>query len=210
MHKNKIDRRKIRTRRQLRDALLALILEKGYDSITIEEITDRADVGRTTFYLHYKDKEELLLECINGAIDEMVEEIISIPLSAWRLAPSEDSEILSPDNPILKIFVYVADNADLYRSIMRVTGSGETQNRVREIIAHAVSEFLLDRAKQKAIILNPTVPLEVFSNYFAGSLMSLVTWWLEVDMPYKPEKMTSMFQKMFFPGAGDVLGFIFV
>jgi AcrR family transcriptional regulator len=210
MQENKIDRRKVRTRRQLREALLSLILEKGYDSVTIEEITDRADVGRTTFYLHYRDKEELLLECINGAIDELVEEITSIPLSAWRLAPSEDSEILSPDNPILLIFIYVAENADLYRIIMRGTGSGQTQNRVREIIANAVSEFLQERAKQKAIIMNPTVPLDVFSNYFAGSLMSLISWWLDMDMPYNPEEMTRMFQKMFFPGAGDVLGFIFV
>ena len=150
------------------------------------------------------------MECINGAIDELVEEITSIPLSAWRLAPSEDSEILSPDNPILLIFIYVAENADLYRIIMRGTGSGQTQNRVREIIANAVSEFLQERAKQKAIIMNPTVPLDVFSNYFAGSLMSLISWWLDMDMPYNPEEMTRMFQKMFFPGAGDVLGFIFV
>jgi AcrR family transcriptional regulator len=210
MQENKIDRRKVRTRRQLRDALLSLIVEKGYDNVTIEEITDRADVGRTTFYLHYRDKEELLLECINGAIDELVEEITSIPLSAWRLAPSEDSEILSPDNPILQIFIYAADNADLYRIIMRGTGSGQTQNRVREIIANAVSEFLQERAKQKDIIMNPTVPLDVFSNYFAGSLMSFISWWLDMDMPYNPEEMTHMFQKMFFPGAGDVLGFIFV
>jgi len=210
MKENKIDRRVIRTRRQLREALLSLILEKGYDGVTIEEITDRADVGRTTFYLHYKDKEELLLECINGAIDELVDEITSIPLSAWQLAPEEDQVKLSRDNPILQIFYYVAENADLYRIIMHGTGSGQTQNRVRNIIANAVSEFLKDRAEQQAIILNPTVPLEVFSNYFAGSLMSLVAWWLDMDMPYKPEEMTRMFQKMFFPGAGDVLGFIFV
>jgi AcrR family transcriptional regulator len=210
MYENKTDRRVIRTRRQLRDALLSLILEKGYDSVTIEEITDRADVGRTTFYLHYRDKEELLLECINGAIDELVEEITRIPLSAWRLAPSDDQETLSLDNPILQIFNYVIENADLYRIIMRGMGSGQTQNRIREIIANAVSEFLVERAKQKDIIMNPTVPLEVFSNYFAGSLMSLVAWWLEMDMPYKPEEMTRMFQKMFFPGAGDVLGFIFI
>jgi AcrR family transcriptional regulator len=207
---SKVDRRIIRTRRLLRDALLALILEKGYDSVTIEEITDRADVGRTTFYLHYRDKEDLLLECINGAIDELVEEITSIPLSAWRLAPEENQETLSPENPILQIFLYVTDNADLYRIIMRGTGSGQTQNRVRDIIANAVYEFLQDRAKQRAIILNPTVPLEVFSNYFAASLMGLIAWWLEMNMPYPPEEMTRMFQKMFFPGAGDVLGFIFV
>jgi hypothetical protein len=52
----------------------------------------------------------------------------------------------------------------------------------------------------------PSVPIEVFSNYFAGSLLGLVTWWLESDMPYPPEQMTEMFQKLFFQGARQVLG----
>ena len=81
MNGKKTDRRVLRTRRALREALLSLILEQGYESVTIEEITDRADVGRTTFYLHYRDKEELLLECINGAVDDLVEEVSSIPVS---------------------------------------------------------------------------------------------------------------------------------
>ena len=59
MKSNKPDRRVNRTRRLLREALLALIMEEGYDAVTIEEITDRADLGRTTFYLHYRDKEDL-------------------------------------------------------------------------------------------------------------------------------------------------------
>ena len=60
--KSKTDRRIQRTRQSLRTALLELIKEKGYDAISIEEITERANVGRATFYLHYKDKEDLLLE----------------------------------------------------------------------------------------------------------------------------------------------------
>ena len=60
--KNKTDRRIQRTRQSLRNALLELIKEKGFDAISTEEITERANVGRATFYLHYKDKEDLLLE----------------------------------------------------------------------------------------------------------------------------------------------------
>lgn len=209
MSKNKTDRRVLRTRRLLREALLALILEKGYDKIIIEEITDRADVGRATFYLHYNDKEELLLECINGVIDDLVTEISSIPLSEWQLSGEEINDSLSPRNPILQIFLHVTDNAGLYRIIMRGAGTSQTQNRVRDIIANAVTEFLHDRAESQAIKLNPTIPMEVFSNYFAGSLMGLITWWLESDQPYPAEEMTRMFQKMFFPGARDVLRFSF-
>lgn len=61
MSDKQLDRRVRRTRRALQDSLTSLILEKGYDAVTVEDITDRADLGRTTFYLHYKDKEELLI-----------------------------------------------------------------------------------------------------------------------------------------------------
>jgi AcrR family transcriptional regulator len=209
MSKSKTDRRTLRTRRLLREALLSLILEKGYGNITIEEITDRADVGRATFYLHYKDKEDLLLKCINSVVEELIGEISNIPLSAWQLTGEGAEENLSPQNPILQIFLHVTDNADLYRIIMRGAGTSQTQNRVRDFIANAVTQFLIERSDNQAISLNPTVPMEVFSNYFAGSLMGLITWWLEADRPYPAEEMTRMFQILFFPGARDVLGLSF-
>ena len=69
------DRRVQRTRQALREALLSLMKEKDYNAITVEEITARANLGRTTFYLHYKDKEALLLEKFADLIQELVQEI---------------------------------------------------------------------------------------------------------------------------------------
>ncbi len=65
-----LDRRVLRTHAALQDALLDLILEKRYDEITVEEITDWANVGRTTFYLHYQDKDALLLDVTGDFADE--------------------------------------------------------------------------------------------------------------------------------------------
>ena len=80
---NKTDRRIQRTRQALRTALLELTKEKAYDSISIEEITERADVGRATFYLHYKDKEDLLLEQFSEMANEKVQLISEIPFTDW-------------------------------------------------------------------------------------------------------------------------------
>jgi AcrR family transcriptional regulator len=209
MSTEKIDRRVLRTRRSLRSALMSLILEKGFDSVTIEDITNRADVGRTTFYLHYHDKEELLLECINDAIDDLIAQVSNIPLSAWRMPESETKEQISPTNVILQIFQHACDHPRLYRIILRGEGTKGTQNRLREIIAEAVDNFLSTKVENDETIIKPKVPLEVFSNYFAGSLLGIMTWWLEADMPYSPEQMSQMFQMLFFPGAGDVLGISF-
>ena len=187
MSRVKTDRRTARTRRLLRDSLLALILEKGYDAVTIEEITERADLGRTTFYLHYKDKEDLLLKSIEAISDELLAQISNTP-------------------PILLVFQHAATHANLYRIILRGEGAYRATYRLQEMISEAARNFLVMKRTQENIQVNPEVPIEVFLNYFAGSLLGLVTWWLEDNMPYPPEEMAAMFQKLFFQGARQVLG----
>src|SRR5512134_2395474 len=87
--KNKTDRRIQRTCQSLRTALLELIQKKEYDGISIEEITERANVGRATFYLHYKDKEDLLLEEFREMANEKVQVLSEIPFSAWLKSQEE-------------------------------------------------------------------------------------------------------------------------
>src|SRR5690242_7433215 len=72
---NRFERRKQRTREQLKRAAIDLVLEKGYDSLTIQDITDRADVARATFYLYYKDKEEIVWAAIQDQWDTVVREL---------------------------------------------------------------------------------------------------------------------------------------
>lgn len=206
MQTNRQDRRVNRTRRNLRNALMTLILEKGYDSVTIEEITRRADVGRTTFYLHYKDKEDLLIENIDAIIDEFIEQISSVPLSAWAMSLEEDGSLGEGLSPAMLVFQHAAENADLYRVMLRGEGVSRAQNQIRTVISNAVRDFLQNWVEKDRLVITPTVSLDFFTNYFAGSLMGILTWWLEQDMPYEPLKVAIMFQKMFYPGAKEVLG----
>lgn len=184
---SRTDRRTRRTRRLLKDALLTLILEKGYDAVTIEEITERADLGRATFYLHYKDKEDLLLKIIEAISCELISQISNTP-------------------PILLVFQHAAENADLYRIILRGEGAYRSTSWLQEIISDSAQNFMVMKQAQDNLEVRLNVPVEVFSNYFAGSLLGLVTWWLESNMPYPPEEMAEMFRKMFFQGARQVLG----
>ena len=102
----KIDRRVRKTRKALREAMQVLMTEKGYDQVTIEELTERADIGRTTFYLHYSAKQDLLLEQFDELLEQLVGQLSDIPLTSWtqqgRMLPTEDH----PGRPICMVFTH--------------------------------------------------------------------------------------------------------
>jgi AcrR family transcriptional regulator len=199
------DRRTNRTRRNLKEALLALVLEKGYDTVTIQEITHRADISRTTFYLHYRDKEQLLLECVDGMVNDLIQQIAKIPLTAWGREGLENNSIDPSNNPVQLIFEHAAEHANLYRVTLRVEGAYQALERLQEIISDTAAATLKEIADQGGVQLPPQVPLEVFSHYFAAALLGMITWWLENNTPYPPVHMATSFQKMFFYGAYQVL-----
>jgi len=206
MENHRQDRRVNRTRRNLRNALFSLVLEKGYDAVTIEDITRRADVGRTTFYLHFKDKEDLLIESLDATIADFIQQVSSLPISAWAQSLELSSEQSAQRSPVLFFFEHAAENADLYRVMLRGEGVSRAQNQVRTVIANAVGEFIRQWVEKDHLVIRPSVPMDFFANYFAGSLMGILSWWLEQDMPYQPAHMALMFQRMLFPGAKGALG----
>jgi AcrR family transcriptional regulator len=206
MNEKRSDRRIHRTKNALRNAFQELISEKEYDQVTVEEITDRANLGRTTFYLHYKDKEDLLLENFTELFDDMVHEVSQTPVSAWQLDIwLKDSEI-APVKPNLLVFQHVAENAELYRIVLHGEGALKVIERLRSIIISAVNAMARSKIEQEGVRVDLKIPLEVLANYYAGSLLGLINWWLENDMPFTAEEMKEMFNELFKPGLLNVLG----
>jgi AcrR family transcriptional regulator len=194
----KIDRRVRRTRHRLRDALIQLILEQGYDHITIQEITDTADLSRATFYLHYKDKDELLAISLEEMFDELVESVKDLMLRR-KLELDDDNP------PSLPVFKHVEEYADLYRSLLGERGVSSVINRTLTYISRIAEQqyrMLIDEDEADNLL----VPIEVASRHLAGALFSMVSWWLENDMPYKPEKMAQMFHQLTVPSILSTIG----
>lgn len=201
----KLDRRVSRTRRQLREALFTLILEKGYDAVTVEEITARADVGRTTFYLHYRDKEDLLMESIGELVDDLIEQMARLPFGEWNL--KEGGARGAPSPAIVLPFQHVASHARLYQIVLRGDGTYSVSRRLREIIVQASAGMMrVLLARDNLGELSTQVPMEVFLNYIAGAWLGLITWWLENEMPYPADQIAGMFQRMVIQGAPEALG----
>jgi AcrR family transcriptional regulator len=194
---SKPDRRVSRTRRLLRQALMELILERGYNTVTIEDITERADLGRTTFYLHFHDKEELLVE----SLEEIAEEL---KIQVEETANSQTEEGGRRINPVSVVFRQVDANRDLYRIILQGEGSTKAASRIRDIIEEAATEFFA-RHMSAFTSAPPEIPKGVMAGYFAGAMLGFVMLWLEKKLPYTGDEAADLFMKIFFRGAARVL-----
>ncbi len=166
-----MDRRVKRTQKSLQDALVVLTLEKGYDGVTIRDITERADVGYATFFRHYPDKETLLADVLQAMKDEFIA----------FLAP--DSMFTDPVKTGSLIFEYVRANSDLCRVLVNSTDTMSLIKPVQQL-GLAENATLLSSASG-----GEGVPPDVAIDHLMTSLVMLIRWWLDHQMPYPPERM---------------------
>ncbi|MCX6082505.1 MAG: TetR/AcrR family transcriptional regulator [Chloroflexi bacterium] len=203
--RTKVDRRILRTRISLRNALLMLIKEKDFDFISVEEITDRANLGRATFYLHYKDKEDLLLDEFREIASTRAHLFSDIPISIWRFNQDtlNNSNADMPIMPFLLIFEHLSQNADLYRILIKGKNSQRIILQLREIIVQTISEIINKEVvteSSKTRFELPEIPIELLGAYFSGAMMSSISWWLDQAIPPQPAEMADMFHSLFFLG----------
>jgi AcrR family transcriptional regulator len=189
----KPDPRVVRTRQMLREALVANILEKGYDATSIQDITDRGGLRRATFYLHYRDKDELMFSLIRDMLEELLQKIESEGPHGFNAAGQGREDLL--------VLLHVQEHADLYRAVLRGQGAVE--------ITRSVRDYLAGRIREQCVLKYPetdlSVPLEVVANYLASVKMQLMIWWLDNGMPYPPQQMAEMCARLALHGAGPVL-----
>ncbi|MCE5207553.1 MAG: TetR/AcrR family transcriptional regulator [Chloroflexi bacterium] len=187
----KEDRRITRTRTALRRSFRDLVKEKGYEAVTIEEITERANLGRTTFYLHYRDKEDLFLEDFENKLFAQVENVSPRPLIQW-FSKGED-------NIVKAVFEMVLENADLFQALTKEQ-SNKVYYRFRDIHVKAVSKLIQESPAFQQRIQNVNFILDFILNYYSGALWACIVWWVEQGFKPGSEEMTDSFLTMFSPG----------
>ena len=182
------DRRTQRTRQTLSHALIALIQEKRYEAITVQDICNRANVGRSTFYAHYHDKDDLLASNFQQVMDNLGSQV------EWR-----NSQFVFP---VASLFHHVQEHHHLYKALAWGGGfdvllrAGQQQWRAQ------VEQYLATSLPQGRL---PAVPLDAVTVYLAGALQTMLLWWLDRKMPYTPERMDEMFQQLVIPGVAAAL-----
>ncbi len=180
--KAKIDPRVRRTRRLLRDALVALILEKDYASISIKEITDRADVAYITFFRHYNGVDELLMEVLDEGLAELLQHI-------GTLAGKTESSAIEAEGRL--IFEFIKQRSDLLRILLK----SQSVARIRKSVNNNISTMYQQSCTplQKP---NSQIPIKVAGNHIATSLLSLIEWWLENKMSPPPAQMGKIYKTL--------------
>jgi len=185
------DRRIEKTEALLREALSSLIREKAYDSIVVKEILDRANVGRSTFYTHFRDKDELLASTIH----EMLRPAQSPQL---RASPKPSERIIRFSLPILEYLEghrheHVRGKPGL-DARSRALLHEHLQNVVAELIESDVERFFQGRRKTA-----DAMPPAVLVQYVASTFVLVLNWWVETDSPLTPREVNELFRALVVP-----------
>jgi AcrR family transcriptional regulator len=172
----RIDPRIRRTRKLLCEAFIALIQEKGYEHVTIKDITEKADVAYVTFFRNYTDKDELLMQAFDESIDELFTHSEAILQQDGEDAATEF------------LFDYVAERHAEFRVLLNI-------HHIRQ----KITQKLVTLSLQGCISLkqdNRLIPFEVLCHHLAVSQLALIQWWLENDMLYSPKRMAQIFNTL--------------
>ncbi len=172
----KLDRRIARTRRMLGSALIELILELGYDQISIRDLTERADVGYATFYRHYKSKDELLARHL-GAILSEVENEIKPEMSHYCQS--------------LAMFSILGKHKDAVLVGLNLPRDHPAVKRLWHRVFDMVSTLYWARDERN-------IPLKVSVNHMVNSVLELIRWWINDGQAYSPEQMAKIQSELIF------------
>jgi AcrR family transcriptional regulator len=174
-----IDRRTARTRRLLHEALMRLIVRKDYDAITVQDLLDEADVGRSTFYAHFAGKDELLRK----GFERLRQELSVGPPHAveqGNVAPLAFSSVM---------FAHAAHYRENYRAMVGSRGGAIVRAEVRRVLLGFI-EPELDRPSHRGI------PTDLVARYVVDGFQTVLEWWLDRHPQLEPAQVDRMFRQL--------------
>lgn len=166
----KIDRRVLRTRQSLGEALVNLTLDIGYDAITIKELTQEASIGYATFFRHFKSKDELLMYVLESVLEDLNE------MMEADMTPYEQA---------LVMYRYIEQHDRIYRVFVMLPRNSELLNRVYEAISTSIKNAYVARNESR-------IPMDVAVNHIVTSIIELIRWWISTDLELSVEQMATI------------------
>ena len=190
-HKNPLNKRIQKSRGLLHQALISLILEKNYESITVQQILDRANVGRSTFYMHFRDKDEVLLM----GFEHLREMLRNVQIKS----PATDAEFYEK---VIAFSPAMFEHLYEYRQEWKALSGSQAGVIVRQSIQEMISGLIKQEFKGELNKQNRTdseIPFELFVHYLASTFMSVVAWWLDSKNPLAPHSVDNIYRALVTP-----------
>lgn len=189
------DRRVARTQKRLREALHSLIHERDYDSIAVKEILDRADVGRSAFYMHFRDKDELLVSALHEILG-------NVPTPRPLIDGSPDESLLWFSLPVFEHLYRLRDAGELK---LGPKGRAVLHGRLQTVLAALVEEDVkkMFRARRR---MTGQVPVDLLVRYIDSTFILVLNWWVENKCPVTPKGVNELFRSLIVPTLKDVSG----
>lgn len=195
MKKMTEDRRTQKTRKALSAALISLMNEKSYESIAVQEILDRADIGRSTFYTHYRDKNELLVDGLQGLREF---------LRNAQEAASADSaygyeKVIGFSSAM---FEHANEHKEVFFSLIGGQGWAIVSRNLEEIIVQLMKKEARPLYKGKH---DSSIPFDLFIDFLGATFISVISWWSHYKKPLSPQEIDSLFRALVIPVLMDNL-----
>lgn len=183
--KKREDARVRRTRDALGDALVALMQEKPFGTITVQDVLDRAKVGRSTFYSHYSDKDDLLM----SDAEEFFESV------AMMLSVRGDTS--DRVFPVREFFGHIIEAKQFVDALVSAGKMNDNMELARGLFARGIERRLAELPKGQGI---PESERPAIAFAHAGALLALLTWWVDRGMKQPPAEMDELFHRMVWKG----------
>lgn len=181
----KLDSRVKHTRDALGDALLRLMQEKAFESITVQDILDRAGIGRSTFYAHYSDKDDLFLSDLEDFMEVMSTLLVKRPEISNRVLPAR--EFFQHVGEMRHMYTLLVTSGKLHAFLE--LGQGYFARAIERRLAELSATCEMAAPRRSAI-----------AQSYAGAFFSLLSWWIAQAAPPSPSEMDAMFHQMFWSG----------
>ena len=183
--KRKPDKRARRTHDRLGMALLELMVEKPMDEVTVQEVLDRASVGRSTFYLHFRDKNDLLLSQL---------EVFLATMSNWLSLRNEKSHRVVP---VEEMFAHIGGQNKIWRALVDCGRLQDFLDLAQGYFARGIEQRLRESNRLSKL---PQPELAAHAVALAGSLLSLLRWWIDRGAKESPRDLDKLFHRMAWNG----------
>ena len=183
----KQDRRVARTQQLIRQALLALIREKGFEPLTVQEIIDRANVGRATFYAHFDSKEDLLI----SGFEEFRASLRARQRDALSRGRTVEERLLGFSH---EVFAHTDQYRDVFRAMAGKRSGAAVQRLLHKLIVDLVREDVRGTVRTER-----ATPADAVVQFIAGGLFGLLMWWMEARGRPTAAEVDALFRRLAIP-----------